>query len=104
MASINKVGGGLTLTFAQKNDDVRTILVEEKKKGTVLTDYICEAIRFYIANKEKVNNNSINISELVRIEVERQLKNLSIPSPASEEKAIDLENTEYIDDSDCDED
>lgn len=30
MASINKPGGGITITFAPKNDDVRKILVKYK--------------------------------------------------------------------------
>ena len=79
MPSINKPGGGITLGFAAKNEDVRLILVELKKKKINLTDYICNAVRFYEENKDKTNTSSINIAELVRIEVEKQLKDIKIP-------------------------
>lgn len=105
MPSINKPGGGITLGFAAKNEDVRLILVELKKKKINLTDYICNAVRFYEENKDKTNTSSINIAELVRIEVEKQLKDIKIPSLiAEEEKAIDLEDVDDLDDSFCEED
>ena len=76
MPSIDKVGGGITITFAPKNDDVREILVELKKsKKTKLTDYICEAIRFYEANKDKMNNDDkSNLDEIIKEEVSKQVK------------------------------
>lgn len=76
MPSIDKVGGGITITFAPKNDDVREILVELKKSKKIkLTDYICEAIRFYEANKDKMNNDDkSNLDEIIKEEVSRQVK------------------------------
>ena len=75
MPSIDKVGGGITITFAPKNDDVREILVELKKSKKVkLTDYICEAIRFYEANKDKMNNDKGDLAEIIKEEVSRQVK------------------------------
>lgn len=76
MPSIDKVGGGITITFAPKNDDVREILVELKKSKKVkLTDYICEAIRFYEANKDKMNNDDkSNLDEIIKEEVSKQVK------------------------------
>lgn len=55
-----KQGGGYTLTFAKKNSDVKDILDSEKEKGTVITNYICDAIRFYHCNKGIVN---VNVSK-----------------------------------------
>lgn len=75
MPSIDKVGGGITITFAPKNDDVREILVELKKSKKVkLTDYICEAIRFYEANKDKINNDKGDLAEIIKEEVSKQVK------------------------------
>lgn len=75
MPSIDKVGGGITITFAPKNDDVREILVELKKgKKVKLTDYICEAIRFYEANKDKINNDKGDLAEIIKEEVSKQVK------------------------------
>ena len=76
MPSIDKVGGGITITFAPKNDDVREILVELKKSKKVkLTDYICEAIRFYEANKDKMNKtDKENLAEIIKEEVSKQVK------------------------------
>ena len=75
MPSIDKVGGGITITFAPKNDDVREVLVELKKSKKVkLTDYICEAIRFYEANKDKMNNDKGDLAEIIKEEVSKQIK------------------------------
>ena len=76
MPSIDKVGGGITITFDPKNDDVREILVELKKSKKIkLTDYICEAIRFYEANKDKMNNDDkSNLDEIIKEEVSKQVK------------------------------
>ena len=41
-----KQGGGYTLTFSKKNQDVKDILADVKKDNRIkITDYICEAIR-----------------------------------------------------------
>lgn len=68
-----KQGGGYTLTFSKKNEDVKELLAEKKEvKGFVLTDYICEAIRFFEANKENIKDDkimNINIEELVKEQV-----------------------------------
>lgn len=76
MPSIDKVGGGITITFAPKNDDVREILVELKKSKKIkLTDYICEAVRFYEANKDKMNNDDKgDLAEIIKEEVSKQVK------------------------------
>ena len=71
-----KQGGGYTLTFSKKNEDIKELLIEKRKiKGFVLTDYICDAIRFFEANKdEKKKITNINIEELVKQEVAKILK------------------------------
>lgn len=47
----------VTLSFSKKNEDIHNLL-EDKKKNTafVQNDYICDAIRFYEKNKNKINN------------------------------------------------
>lgn len=114
MPSIDKQGGGLTLTFAQKNDDVRKILAGYKKQKVVLTDYICTAIRFYEENKNKIqcsnNKDNIEIQELVKAEIDKALRNLSftnlnqIQEVEVEEKRVDLEDNIDDDFIDIDED
>lgn len=64
MPSLRKKNGGLTLTFAPRNEDVRLILLEKKdNEGLVLTDYICEAIRFY----EKHNHIPPNLDNIIKV-------------------------------------
>lgn len=110
MPSIDKVGGGITITFAPKNNDVREILVELKKSKKVkLTDYICEAIRFYEANKDKTNKtDKENLAEIIKEEVSKQVK-YEIERILEEKKitlvdemSVSLED--YLDDIDIDED
>lgn len=101
-----KQGGGYTLTFSKKNEDIKELLIEKRKiKGFVLTDYICDAIRFFEANKdEKKAINNINIEELVKQEVAKILSNIPIKVENEEvtEKTSTLEKN--LDDVDIDED
>ena len=97
-----KQGGGYTLTFSKKNEDIKELLIEKRKiKGFVLTDYICDAIRFFEANKdEKKEITNINIEELVKQEVAKILSN--IPIKVENERTSTLEKN--LDDVDIDED
>ncbi len=101
-----KQGGGYTLTFSKKNEDIKELLIEKRKiKGFVLTDYICDAIRFFEANKdEKKELTNINIEELVKQEVAKILSNIPIKVENEEvnEKTSTLEKN--LDDVDIDED
>lgn len=96
-------GGGYTLTFSRKNEDVKDILDKKKNKGIIITDYLCQAVRFYEENKEKSfnNNSNIDITELVRKEMEKILTTKE--ASRSAEKTVDLEeDLEFIDDVDDD--
>ncbi|MGG5463531.1 hypothetical protein [Clostridium sp. B9] len=77
-------GGGYTLTFSKKNEDVRDLLADKKanEKGFIVTDYICKAIRFFEENKDKGNLidiaqikseiiDSLNINELIKNELSK---------------------------------
>lgn len=103
-----KQGGGYTLTFSKKNEDIKELLAEKKKvKGFILTDYICEAVRFFEANKDKTENNqisSINIEDIVKQEVAKVLSNIpgEIKIAEIQEEATDLEDN--LDDIDIEED
>jgi hypothetical protein len=92
-----KQGGGYTLTFAKKNEDVKELLSEKKNKGVIITDYICEAIRFFEANKDKIE---VSIEELVKREIAKALENISILTETP--KNEDLEDN--IEDIDTEED
>lgn len=95
-------GGGYTLTFSRKNEDVKDILDKKKNKGVIITDYLCQAVRFYEENKEKnFNNSNIDITDLVRKEMEKILNTKE--ASRSAEKTVDLEeDLEFIDDVDDD--
>jgi hypothetical protein len=96
-------GGGYTLTFSRKNEDVKDILDKKKNKGIIITDYLCQAVRFYEENKEKNLNNSsnIDITDLVRKEMEKILNAKEVSE--SVEKNMDLEeNLDFIEDVDDD--
>ena len=56
-----KQGGGFTLTFSKKNQDVKEHLDKLKENKVIITDYLCEAVRFFESNK---NINANNISHL----------------------------------------
>ena len=74
MPSIDKEGGGITITFAAKNEDVRKLLVEYKRKKIRLTDYICDGIRFYEKNKDKKDSiDEEKIIKMIHDEVEKRL-------------------------------
>lgn len=95
-------GGGYTLTFSRKNEDVKDILDKKKNKGIIITDYLCQAVRFYEENKEKnLNNSNIDITDLVRKEMEKILNAKEVSE--SVEKNVDLEeNLDFIEDVDDD--
>lgn len=52
----------ITLTFSKRNKDVRKILDNKIADDInfVSTDYICEAIRFYEKNKDRIYSNNID--------------------------------------------
>lgn len=94
MPSIDKVGGGITITFAAKNEDVRKLLVEYKRKKIRLTDYICDAIRFYENNKDiKSDINEEKILKMIHDEVEKKLNAKLKSIDYIEKKEINTEIT-----------
>lgn len=103
-----KLEKGITLTWAKKNFDVRDILIEEKLKGTVLTDFICNAIRFYENNKYSENNtlNELDLEKIIDKKIKEALKNYNNEiSITKEENKIDrLENLDDINDADIEDD
>lgn len=65
--------GALMLTFSKKNKDIK-ILLENKKIGNetfIVTDYICEAIRFYEKYKDNIKFNDL---EDIRKLIDERLK------------------------------
>lgn len=102
-----KQGGGYTLTFAKKNEDVKELLAKKKEvRGFILTDYICEAIRFFEANKDNSKNDTIrnvDIEDLVKKEVAKIIGNISINKQDEiKDKNRNLEDN--LDDIDVDDD
>lgn len=65
--------GSLILTFSKKNIDVRKLLESKKfiNEAFVVTDYICEAIRFYEKYKDSTKFNDL---EVVKRLIDERLK------------------------------
>ena len=103
-----KQGGGYSLTFSKKNRDVKIQLDTLKNNGIVITDYICEAIRFFEKNKDNsFNKKQIKDEDIERI-VEEKVRHLFAKynkSIASQTEPPSLEdNLEYINEEDLEED
>ena len=102
----SKQGGGYTLSFSKKNQDVKEILKQKKDKGIIVSDFICEAIRFFNDNEGKINNTSIDIKEIEKLidmkfeeKFEEKLKTLY-----KSDKEYNLESCQGIDAIDIEED
>lgn len=113
-----KQGGGYSLTFSKKNRDVKIQLDTLKNNGIVITDYICEAIRFFEKNKDnsfnetQIEDNSFNKKQIKDEDIERiveeKVRHLFAKynkSIASQTEPPSLEdNLEYINEEDLEED
>ena len=73
-----KQGGGVALTFSKKNEDVKEIIEkykDEMGRAFIATDYVCEAIRFYEKNKNKITTyEKKSLKKLIEKEIEKELK------------------------------
>ncbi|MBZ9609896.1 hypothetical protein G9F73_019405 [Clostridium estertheticum] len=88
MPSVNQ-GGGYTLTFSRKNQVVKDLLDSKKAEGVVVTEYICNAIKFYEQYKDSIENTmSMNmVEDLVNKKMELLKKELlSIPLAIDKEE------------------
>ncbi|WP_270943152.1 hypothetical protein [Romboutsia lituseburensis] len=108
-----KQGGGYTLTFAKKNQDVKSILDDKKKNKIIITDYICEAIRFYEGNRNREFNNNNTISNIdiekliedkIKVALGSNISNKINGDLTNEVEEYNLEDTRDIDDCDIEED
>lgn len=99
-------GGGYTLTFAKKNQDVKSHLDKLKANKVVITDYICEAIRFYEENKSKTTSDAIDPAILDRM-IEDKIKILMGYNVSFNKEEIEPsleDNLDDVSDYDLDED
>lgn len=104
-------GGGYTLTFSRKNQDVKEMLEKEKKNGAIISDFICEAIRFYVQNKIKINTNTSHITSINHIDmkhienlIEQKIKESLSTVTKDLTRTEILENTSDMNSSDFEED
>lgn len=96
-----KQGGGYTLTFSRKNKDIKELLEKKQQQGIIITDYICNAIRFYETNKDApAGNNAEYIQQLIKKEIEKQLINVNINNNKNQINSLE----ENLDDIDIEED
>lgn len=69
--------GSLTLTFSKKNIDIRRLLEGRKSESEafIVTDYICEAIRFYEKYKDTLQFNNLEaVKELIDERLKQYMK------------------------------
>lgn len=101
--------GSFTFTFSKRNNDVKELIATKKKndENFVITDYMCEAVRFY----EKYGKNSTELRNLVVEIMHQELPNAYIPTveevTTTSSHIIDASfngNIDDIDDEDLDED
>lgn len=104
-----KQGGGYTLTFSKKNKDIKTHLDTLKNNGITITDYICEAVRFFEKNKnfdfEKNKNDNENIEIVIEKKIEQLLKEYSkaFNQPPKQKELLE-KDLDHIKDEDMEED
>lgn len=101
-----KQGGGYTLTFSKKNQDVKKILEEKTEDPSIrVTDYICECIRFYEKNKNNFIQNNVS-EEKIKDIVEKHVMDILINSniAINNESKMEPNLEEDLDDVDVDED
>lgn len=65
----------ILLSFSKKNTDVFEILEKKKKENIIISDYICECIRYY----EKKNSNKESVEDTVKRVIADMLVNGSVP-------------------------
>lgn len=105
-----KQGGGYSLTFSKKNKDIKTHLDTLKSNGVIITDYICNAIRFYEENKnnefEKKQINSKEIEILIGKKVAQILSeyNKDVDLQMKQQGELLEHGLDHIDDKDMEED
>jgi len=85
-----KQGGGYTLTFSRKNKIVKDLLDSKKEEGLVVTEYICNAIKFYEHYKDSIGNvmNINMVEELVNRKMELLKKEILSTSFAIDKEKI----------------
>ncbi len=92
-----KQGGGYTLTFSRKNKIVKDLLDSKKEEGLVVTEYICNAIKFYEHYKDSIGNvmNINMVEELVNKKMEL-LKRELLSNPSAVNKKANNFNLEDL--------
>lgn len=65
----------ILLSFSKKNTDVFEILEKKKKENIIISDYICECIRYY----ESKNNNNESVEDTVKRVIADMFVNGSVP-------------------------
>ena len=81
--------GSFTFTFSKRNQDVKEIIESKKENDTnfVVTDYMCEAVRFYELHKDKFDLTDMSkieklIDELIVKKIGKPNENI-VPSDES---------------------
>ena len=99
----------ITLSFSKKNEDVADLLEGFKSnvKGFNQNDYVCEAIRFYNTNKDKLLGN-LSKEEILKLIDDRILqlrKEFSKDYPVEAPAVVNIkQQIEALDDDDLSED
>lgn len=67
--------GSFTFSFSQRNEDVKNIVDNYKKipGRFIVTDYMCEAVRFYEKHKGSITLNGTDIEQLVSSMIDKRI-------------------------------
>lgn len=69
----------ILLSFSKKNTDVFEILEEKKKENIIISDYICECIRYYEYYGSNDNNKKESIEDTVKRVIADMFVNGAVP-------------------------
>ncbi|KZL88422.1 hypothetical protein [Clostridium magnum] len=88
--------GSLMLTFSKKNIDIRNLLEDKKSEdeGFIVTDYICESIRFYEKYKNSAEFSDLGaVGKLIDERLKQFMKtNSTVTFGLAESQKIEEEN------------
>ncbi len=90
-----KKDGSFTFTFSKRNNDVR-VFIEKKRnddKRFLITDYMCEAVRFY----EKFGQNSSALNDAVVEIMKKEFQKINIVPVNSSLEKIETKESNIMD-------
>lgn len=92
MASLNS--NKFTISFSKQNQDIREDLIKKKNNNINISNYICDAIRFYEKNKNKQDISDID--NLIDNKLKELLKTIDINVSNNNEQKEEVTSLETL--------